>query len=286
MNRNQLRAKLRTALTGVIRNEFKKQTQIIGDSIKNEENSEDLLNYLRELEDSTFLEKGIESEIKEEERDRQFLAALAGKSIICEIVGHDTNGYLGQMGHYVRKCKSQLPELHAYYELFVSKYELLGSIIDYDMESTCTGEYTKKFIANLYQYYKDCINSGVITFTLEFLNTKVSYKRGLFISIFVNLITNAMNYGRDGIGRDNVRVIITRVGDWIIVADNGLGVPEENIPKLFQLYFKGERGQRGVGLYSIQQCLERNNGTIRYITDPAEKILPGANFAVRFDRYL
>ena len=73
-----------------------------------------------------------------------------------------------------------------------------------------------------------------------------------------------------------------RNGD-VVVADNGPGVDEIDIKRLFTLFFTRKvDGGRGVGLYLAQANLSAGGHSISYEQDNDKKLLPGANFALKF----
>lgn len=282
MDTKELNKKLRSALTGIIRTEFNKQREIIAKSINDDPA---LIEYLNTLDDSALIEKQILSEIKQDEKDRQFIAALAGKSSLVEIVSHDGNSSIYKMSCLLSRLKdgansTTVEQLKTHFHLFYSKYKLLGSIIESKYVSVIKGEEVKNFIGWLHDSYKWDIDNGKIEFTKDFLDLKIRYKKALLYTIFENLICNSFSWTYDK--EESKKIIICKVGDEVIVADNGPGVPEEDIPNLFKLYHSTRIGGRGIGLYSTKQNLEMFGGSIYYITDPSKKILSGANFCIRF----
>ena len=74
--------------------------------------------------------------------------------------------------------------------------------------------------------------------------------------IIVNLVGNAVQHG----GRD-VRVKVRRTGDLgvVEVCDAGPGIPEENIPHLFERFYTTGRGSggSGLGLAIVRQHVDR-----------------------------
>ncbi len=81
-----------------------------------------------------------------------------------------------------------------------------------------------------------------------------------------NLVDNAIKYTRQG----NVTIDVT--GDestiTVSVTDTGIGVPPEDVPHLFQKFYRvdnsdtREIGGTGLGLYISRRLIESNNGHI------------------------
>lgn len=49
----------------------------------------------------------------------------------------------------------------------------------------------------------------------------------------------------------------------ITIADNGAGIPEKNLDKIFNLYFTTKERGSGIGLSVVQQIISQHNGTIQ-----------------------
>lgn len=104
--------------------------------------------------------------------------------------------------------------------------------------------------------------------------------------IFNNLISNAVKYNRDN---GEVRCVITELQDHveISVADTGIGMHEDDIPKLFQEFvrIKNEKTVKitgsGLGLSITKKVVEDfYNGTISVKSTPDE----GTTFTVRLPK--
>lgn len=81
--------------------------------------------------------------------------------------------------------------------------------------------------------------------------------------VLVNLLANAMKFTSQG---GNVTLKI-KVGDTRIelqLCDNGRGIPEEELPRLFQKFMqvKGEKVGTGLGLFIVRNIVEGHRGEI------------------------
>ena len=117
------------------------------------------------------------------------------------------------------------------------------------------------------------------------------------IRVFVNLITNAIqaveNQQKEALedGREPIqgRILIclrksTKSGYYdVVFDDNGPGVPDENIDKLFTPNFTTKSGGTGLGLAICRNIIEKCEGEIRYQKSFA---LGGASFIVTLPVYL
>jgi signal transduction histidine kinase len=73
--------------------------------------------------------------------------------------------------------------------------------------------------------------------------------RGKLQQVFINLVNNAFAAMKDG-GRLEIRSRLGRDGRTVVtqVADNGCGIPAENIKKIFEPFFTTKSGSGGTGL--------------------------------------
>ena len=95
--------------------------------------------------------------------------------------------------------------------------------------------------------------------------------------ILDNLITNALRYAKE-----SVLVSTRSEGPWLCldVADDGNGIPEEDFPYLFELFYKGRDGQHGLGLPLAQKAAEFMGGRLTAANRPEG----GALFTLRLQR--
>ena len=101
--------------------------------------------------------------------------------------------------------------------------------------------------------------------------------------IIYNLVDNAVKYNRDG-GR--VEVELKRQGEevFLTVADEGVGIPEEELTKIFQRFYRVDKarsraaGGTGLGLSIVRDTLEKRGGSISAANRPGG----GAVFTVRW----
>jgi signal transduction histidine kinase len=83
--------------------------------------------------------------------------------------------------------------------------------------------------------------------------------------VMVNLVANALKYSPAG---SPVDVTVSRRGAEAVVSvsDHGVGVPPEELPRLFERYFRGRSAAQtegvGLGLYIARQLVEAHGGTI------------------------
>jgi signal transduction histidine kinase len=88
-----------------------------------------------------------------------------------------------------------------------------------------------------------------------------------FERVIANLVVNAINYtpnkGTISIQTDNTDTHIQ-----LIVTDTGQGIPTDEIPQIFNRFYRSERAKKvsgsgsGIGLAIVKGLVEAHNGTI------------------------
>jgi len=97
--------------------------------------------------------------------------------------------------------------------------------------------------------------------------TIVDADESLLLSAITNLISNGIKYGNES---GYVSVSASKIGDKteVIVADNGVGISEEHIDKIWTRFYRvddvrnDEYGSNGLGLSMVKSIIELHGGKI------------------------
>ena len=86
-------------------------------------------------------------------------------------------------------------------------------------------------------------------------------------TVLRNVISNAVKYQRKDIPEPGVKVTIrhSAMDVLIEISDNGVGIPESSLPRVFDMFYRGASAQvgTGLGLYICKEVLNKLGGTIR-----------------------
>jgi PAS domain S-box-containing protein len=98
--------------------------------------------------------------------------------------------------------------------------------------------------------------------------------------IFRNLVSNAIKYRQLGGAKPmvSVRTHVTRQQAEIVFTDNGIGIAQENLNRIFEMFYRAaeQSDGSGIGLYIVKNAVDKLNGTI----DVASKLGFGTTFTI------
>lgn len=102
--------------------------------------------------------------------------------------------------------------------------------------------------------------------------------------VFRNILHNAVKYSADG---SAISINASAQARWIeiAIADQGIGIPTEALPQLFQRFYRASNAAQlasgtGLGLYIVQEIVQRHRGSVRVASTEGQ----GSTFTVRLPR--
>lgn len=202
---------------------------------------------------------------------RRPLSTLLGLENVAKIQTQDKQvlSLFEMVGETVRNMDSMLLKLQMAYEL--SQQEI---------------EFEKVPVADIVHDQVEKFNKRIPNGSIELdIHTKKSIplfsNAKLFTIIIKNLLENAVNFRKTGDAEAlviTIQVVYTESNLLLIVRDNGIGIEEVYLSKIFEQYFKGTQSSKGngLGLYLVQKALNKLKGTIE-VSSEFEK---GSTFTV------
>jgi PAS domain S-box-containing protein len=133
----------------------------------------------------------------------------------------------------------------------------------------------------------DSLAEALDRITLQHINMQVRYcnepcyfmanKEKLKIA-FLNIIINAIEATEKYSGEIGITINTTKDQHTVIIRDNGCGIPEENISRLFEPYFTSKRNGMGLGLAATLNILQSHKANI----DVTSVLKQGTTFTITF----
>lgn len=177
----------------------------------------------------------------------------------------------------MEKCRSNVARLIRLIESVLSSSRLEAGAIAFNPGPCGLAE----LLIDVAKGQEGIATSHQIALNIANLPDQVVADEKLMRQVFTNLLSNAVKYSPDA---STVWVDGYRDGSDVVIAvrDQGVGIPEEEISKLFKRFFRASTASgiagTGIGLHLVKQLTEMHGGDIS-VTSVAEE---GTTFTVRF----
>lgn len=258
---------------------------------ENEETLAPIVSALESLTESINLEllaSTSTDEVLTLQSELERINSLAQLGITVEIVSHELESYDSTMEHGLQNLPAEIKETLAYRQIKTG-HEGLTARLRFLSPLKLSGEPERRMIsgAEIYNYVRSFFANDLEArlFRLdcndEFESFRIYDQPSRIFPVFLNLVNNARYWVMQSPISEH-RVHFEAKGNEVIIADDGRGIPEEDLKSLFSLFFTRKQGGRGVGLYLCKANLAMSGHQISYIRDSKYKILPGANFSIKF----
>lgn len=133
----------------------------------------------------------------------------------------------------------------------------------------------------------DSINEALDRITLQHINMQIRYvNEPCFLMAnneklkiaFLNIIINAVEAMEQYKGELGITISSTGDSHSVVIRDNGCGIPEENLSRLFEPYFTSKRNGMGLGLAATLNILQSHKANV----DVTSTIGQGTTFTITF----
>jgi signal transduction histidine kinase len=110
----------------------------------------------------------------------------------------------------------------------------------------------------------------------EFINDRIR-----IYEIFRNIISNAIKYSDPAKENNRIRIKIKtdRKSTSIEIQDTGIGIDNEVLPHIFEMFFRGSLLSKGtgIGLYIVREAVKKLKGNIKVASTPGQ----GTRFSIQ-----
>jgi signal transduction histidine kinase len=208
-------------------------------------------------------------------------------------VSHDLKTPLAVISGYLDALREGLADTDekrdAYFAIMAAKTDLLGQRIAHliELARTTTNDWQKNLSeSDLVSFLEETflplgdycsIHGYVLEKNINLVSPLLlKIDRDMIARVFENLIANAVSYGDTS---SPVRVSASPCPDTsaieIRVENGGKGIPAEDVPKIFEPFFRGDKGRNdggfGLGLASVKSIIETHGWTITVQSVPGSR---------------
>ena len=274
-----------------------KEGQVIGivgmsrDITERKQMQEKLQEYSEHLEE---LVKKRTRQLKKAQEQLLKAERLAAIGETAAMVGHDLRNPLQVIVSTVYLAKKLLKDSLPPGKKFAGKHDIGELLVTVEEQL----QYMDKIVSDVQDYARplkpelvetslhQLINDTLLTITVpETVEVSIMIPEDfpklmvdptLMKRVFTNLFKNALQAMPDG-GQLTIRPSKTEETAFISVQDTGVGIPEENLHKLFQPLFTTKSKGSGFGLAACKRLVEAHNGSITF----ESKVGRGSTFTVK-----
>jgi len=162
--------------------------------------------------------------------------------------------YLQMARHSLFKLESLIDEVNNFYR--VDKMAVANEKVD-----------VKSLLEEEIVMLKNHPQAQNISFELDYeIATEVFSDSLRLKTIFGNILSNAVKYSDSKKAHSYIRIEMQAGEKEIVVtiSDNGIGIAQEHIGKIFDIFFRATASSSGtgLGLHIVKDTLERLNGTV------------------------
>jgi len=144
----------------------------------------------------------------------------------------------------------------------------------------------KEIEANKYLFKQLLLSTIDFQLNIDDIHCEITFPQGEFINILLNLVLNSQDAIRERtlIGKIKISANITDDEKLEIhIEDNGIGIEQENLAKIFDPFYSSKSVNKGngIGLANVYSTIYKHNGAIQ--VEGHSKELGGAHFTLIFN---
>ncbi len=245
------------------------------------DSSDKVVGYQGILHDLT-LRKKAERELLDAE-----LLSVTGR--IARSMAHEVRNPLTNLILALEQLKDELPEDNEYAPLFVDiisrNSERIDTIIS-EMLNTSKPNVLNKEIYHLGEVIEESIQMINDRLTLKGMkidvccedlkNCEVALDKEKLTVALCNIMVNAIEAMKEDVGHLKVKAYNIEQGVVIEVVDNGQGISENHLSRMFNPFYTNKKGGVGLGLTTTKNIIEAHDGFIEI----ESKVGEGTNFKI------
>jgi PAS domain S-box-containing protein len=229
--------------------------------------------------------------LKRAEKANLLLEKLGATGRLVRTLAHEVRNPLNNINMSVEQLMqstdgSSTEETPLFLDIIQRNSKRIGDIITELLDTSRPTELVFDRVT-LQSVMDESIAEALDRITLQHVNMQIKYsnipcyilanKEKLKIA-FLNIIINAIEAVESITGELSISIDTNRENHIVTIKDNGCGIPEENISRLFEPYFTSKRNGMGLGLAATLNILQSHKSTI----DVTSVVKQGTTFTITF----
>jgi PAS domain S-box-containing protein len=254
---------------------------IISASLETDNNNQDYIQGI--VHDITNLKKAEKATLQVEK--------LAAAGRLVRTLAHEVRNPLNNINLSVEHLRDEVKDnenCNLYLGIIQRNSTRIGGLITELLNSSRPAE-MKREPQILQSIIDESITDAIDRLTLQGINMQIKYpdepvivevdKEKLKLA-FSNIIINATEAINGPGGQISILVESGEKFNTVTIKDNGCGISEENISRLFEPYFTSKRNGMGLGLASTLNIIQSNKASI----DVKSELNVGTAFTITFEK--
>lgn len=208
---------------------------------------------------------------KKAEKSSLQIEKLAAAGRLVRTLAHEVRNPLNNISLSIEQLSPSLKDTdeNMYTEIIARNTKRIGDLITELLQSSGPSE-VRMEIVSLQDVMEDTLSEAIDRITLNRINVNIQHpKQPAFAKLdrskikmaLLNIIVNAIEAMKEH-GELVIKIIPGKTKHSIIIRDNGCGISEENLAKLFEPYFTSKRNGMGLGLATTLNFIQAQGGTI------------------------
>lgn len=226
--------------------------------------------------------------LKKAEKANLLVEKLGATGRLVRTLAHEVRNPLNNINMSVEQIMNEASseDTPLFLEIIQRNSKRIGNLITELLDSSRQSELVFEQ-CTMQEVMDDSIAEALDRITLQRINMQIRYcsepcrimanKEKLKIA-FLNIIINAVEAMPSGKGELNIEMESAENTHTVIIKDNGCGIPEEHISRLFEPYFTSKRNGMGLGLASALNILQSHKADI----DVSSVVDAGTTFIINF----
>lgn len=254
---------------------------IISASVEINNNSEKYIQGI--IHDNTSRKKAEKTSLQAEK--------LAATGRLVRTLAHEVRNPLNNINLSVEQLMQQEndDDSKLYLEIIKRNGNRIGDLITELLNSSRLSSQVNLQKTSLPVVMEAAIAAAIDRITLKRIDLKVSYPKKDCYSLldpekiqlaFLNIIINAVEAMEEETGKLSITIYSVEDDNFVDITDNGSGISEENMQRLFEPYFTSKRNGMGLGLASTLNIIQSHNANIDVKSDEGE----GTSFIICFKK--
>jgi signal transduction histidine kinase len=216
---------------------------------------------------------------------------MAATGRLVRTLAHEVRNPLNNINLSVEQLIQQVAEGDSklYLDIVQRNGKRIGDLITELLNSSRLSSQINLEKRSLQETMDSAIQAAIDRMTLKRIDLQVSYPETDCLVLldpekiqlaFLNIIINAVEAMEEGTGKLKITITTTDEEHFVEIEDNGSGISEENMQRLFEPYFTSKRNGMGLGLASTLNIIQSHNAHI----DVKSEVGVGTTFIIGFKK--